>query len=741
VTKLGGAVTDRRAAVSESEATMLAAVFASVADAVVTTDPAARILRVNPAAEQLFGVSPDHARGLDVVDTLVDPADRDRARDWVRRLATGERFPPGMLARLRKADGTCFSGELALAPVFGGDGEILGLVGMARDVTARLAAEADAETLRAVVAAAAEAIIGLDEHGNVTSFSPSAERLYGWEAEEILGRPADILAAEHRRPHVEALRATLRAGDSIRRETTARRRDGSHVEVELSARPILGPGGRFRGGALTVLDVSERSRVQRTLDRIVEHAPNAIAVKDLEGHYLLYNQLGAVALGLDPGEIIGRRDPELFGAEQAEYLIEQDRRVIAANAPLTFQDEITARDGSVHSYLTTKFPLPDAGGRVEAVGLIAADVTEIRRAESARAQLAALVQAAPDAIIARDREGRIATWNPGAEAMFGLSAEQAVGRTYADLIVPEEERERFHELLEEIQSGRTVTVRSPRMRADGSRFPAQISVAPLTLLDGSWQGTLAMIRDITDLVDAELELRERADLLERSNADLERFAYTASHDLQEPLHSIRLSAGAVIEAAADRLDDEERELMTHIDTSAGRLSGQVRGLMEVARVALGGDSAERVPVEVAVRDAVDALRAAIAATGAEVDIRCPLPAVDLPRTVLSLVIQNLIGNAIKYHRHDTPPRIVVSGAAGDGYVEVRVADNGVGLAEADLSAIFDLFARGRTGVPGTGMGLAVSRRMLERHGGSLRGSSAGPGCGSKFTVRLPLGGD
>jgi signal transduction histidine kinase len=181
--------------------------------------------------------------------------------------------------------------------------------------------------------------------------------------------------------------------------------------------------------------------------------------------------------------------------------------------------------------------------------------------------------------------------------------------------------------------------------------------------------------------------------------------------------------------------------MTHIDTSAGRLSGQVRGLMEVARVALGGDSAERVPVEVAVRDAVDALRAAIAATGAEVDIRCPLPAARLPRTVLSLVIQNLIGNAIKYHRHDTPPRIVVSGAAGDGYVEVRVADNGVGLSEADLSGIFDLFARGRTGVPGTGMGLAVSRRMLERHGGSLRGSSAGPGCGSEFTVRLPLSGD
>jgi signal transduction histidine kinase len=157
-------------------------------------------------------------------------------------------------------------------------------------------------------------------------------------------------------------------------------------------------------------------------------------------------------------------------------------------------------------------------------------------------------------------------------------------------------------------------------------------------------------------------------------------------------------------------------------------------------VALGGDSEERVAIEVAVGDAVDALRAAIAGAGAEIDIRSPLPAVDLPRTELSLVLQNLIGNAIKYRRHDAPPRIVVSGAAGSDHVEVRVGDNGVGLSKDDLNRIFGLFARGRTGEPGTGMGLAVARRMLERHGGSLRGSSAGPGRGSEFTLTLPLSG-
>ena len=161
-----------------------------------------------------------------------------------------------------------------------------------------------------------------------------------------------------------------------------------------------------------------------------------------------------------------------------------------------------------------------------------------------------------------------------------------------------------------------------------------------------------MIRDITDLVEAELELRERADLLERSNADLERFAYAASHDLQEPLHSIRLSAGAVIAAAEDRLDADERELMAHIDAAAGRLSGQVRGLMEVAQVALGRGPA-RSGSRSRWRSATRSTRCAprrVERRRRDRGPRARCPTSQVPRMELSLVLQNLIANAIKYRR-------------------------------------------------------------------------------------------
>ena len=233
----------------------------------------------------------------------------------------------------------------------------------------------------------------------------------------------------------------------------------------------------------------------------------------------------------------------------------------------------------------------------------------------------------------------------------------------------------------QIRAGRTLPLRDARMRADGSKFPAQVS--PARLAHGG--GTLAIIRDISDLVAAEEALAEHATKLERSNADLERFAYAASHDLQEPLRSMKMGAAMVLAAATDRLDPDERGLLEHIEAAATRLSAQVHSLMEVAQVALGARPDERVLLAVAVQDAVGALRAAADAAEAEIDVQA-LPAVQVPRAEMSLVLQNLIANAIKYHRQRRSPAHHRDRHASDGHVEVHVADNGIGLTEADTRA-------------------------------------------------------
>jgi PAS domain S-box-containing protein len=732
---LGGDVTAGRTPADDHA--WLAAAFASLPEAVVASDRENRIRLVNTAAESLLGVRESEVLGRNGIDTMIEPRAHANARAAIRRILTGELERATIPTRMLRGDGTSFPAEVAVSPLRDGHGDVQGVIGVIRDVTERIEAEADIATLRAIVDAAEEAIVGVDRRGNILFFSPSAQRVYGWRADEVVGQPVTILISDHDRHLLPEVLSALQAGQTVRREGLARRKDGSHVEAELNASPILGPDGRMQGTALIVLDTSARERAQRMLERFFEHAPNVIAVKGLDGRYLLYSAQGRAIVRRPKDEFIGRTDREIWGDTFAEQLEEQDERVIRENRPITFENTWAGSAGEPLSFVTTKFPLPGPGGAPEAIGVIAADVTEIRRAETDRMQLAALVQAAPDAIIARDRDGRIATWNPGAEQMFGYTAQEAIGRSYVELVVPPDERDRVAHIVDKVNTGETRTGRSFRVRADGSRFPVQVSLAPLTMLDGSWQGTLAMIRDITDLVSAEEELRERAAALERSNADLERFAYAASHDLQEPLNSIRLSAGAVIEAAKERLDAEERELMAHIDAAASRLSGQVRGLMEVAQVALGRETGEQVALAVAIKDAIDALRAAAIECGAEIEVREPVPDVDVPRTELSAVLQNVISNAIKYRREGVTPRIVIAAEKGEAIIEVRVADNGLGLSDEELDRIFGLFERGASDVPGTGMGLATARRMLERLGGTILARSPGRGQGSEFTVLVP----
>jgi signal transduction histidine kinase len=144
-----------------------------------------------------------------------------------------------------------------------------------------------------------------------------------------------------------------------------------------------------------------------------------------------------------------------------------------------------------------------------------------------------------------------------------------------------------------------------------------------------------------------------------------------------------------------------------------------------------------VPVEVALQDACNALRAAIRESGADIDVVRPLPSVLVSRAELALLLQNMLANAIKFRRSDVPLRIRVRGDVTDGCVVVRIADNGVGMTLEDQAHVFAIFGRRREDVPGTGMGLAVCQRIANRRGGSIDVHSAGPGQGTEFVLRLP----
>jgi PAS domain S-box-containing protein len=684
-----------------------------------------RFLRVNPALCVMLCRPADKLVRLRWQD-VVHPDDLRAAEQAAERALAGEAVEAEV--RVRRPDGTDVPLRATARVLLGEDPQIVAHV---EDLSQRLAREA---TLEAVVDAAAEAILGIDENYVVRIFSPSAERMLGWTAEQFIGRSVWELMRPGREEQARALRDALSAGHTVHREGLIPRRDGSLIEVFVTAGPILAADGSYRGAAVTLLDVSQRRSAEREagrsrelLQQLIDNAPNVIAFKDREGRYRLLNRLGAVIFGRQPEEILGRSDYDLLDAEAAAANHAEDVRTMAAGRPLTFFKDVRMPDGAVRPYLTTKFPILRPDGSADGIGVIAADMSEIRRAEADRARLGALAEAAPDAIVIQAPDGTITSWNPGAEQMFGLAVDEAVGRSYEEAVVPESERATYRRIRRDLRYGRSRTVRMDAMRADGSIFPAQVSAAALA--EGA--GTVAIIRDISDLVAAQHEL-------ERSNADLERFAYAASHDLQEPLRTIRMGAETVMLAASERLDDDERGLLAHVEQAAGRMSSQVQALMDVARVALDDVSPEEAtPLQRALDDAIAALSAAIREAGAQIEVDGALPVAGIPRAEMALVLQNLISNAIKFGRPGERPVVVLRARESSGVVELRVSDNGVGLTEAAAARIFGLFERDRAGVPGTGVGLAVCRQILERRGGSISVSSGGRGQGAAFTLRLP----
>jgi PAS domain S-box-containing protein len=704
-----------------------------------------RFLGVDAALAAILGRSPQQLLTLRWQD-LIHPRDLRAAEVAAERVLRTE----GSFDQVLRA--THAAGPDLILRVMGSvmSGDPPALAIHCEDLTAQLTITAPAERLdeqesaaflHAVVDAAAEGIIGIDEHDCIRVFSPAAERLYGWTAAEVIGQPVWMLVPAELAGRARGLRDNLAAGRTVEGETVALRKDGTPTPIRLTASPIRGDDGRYRGAAVTVLDLSDQERAQfeveqsrQLLHHVMEHAPGVVAVKDHEGRYELLNRLGAAMLGKEPADVIGCTDFDLYAEADARLSREEDRRVLETGEPLIVTRDVAFADGEIRPLLITKFPIP--GARGARVGVVATDVTEIRRGRVDRARLEALVRAAPDAIVTTDLDARIRSWNPGAERMFGLSAEEAVGQS-ADILLPAHELARERDLRARINAGEVLTFRLAARRANGEAFPVEASAAPLIGSEGEHLGTVALVRDISDLLEQELELRERAERLERSNADLEAFAYAASHDLQEPLRSIRLAADVLLRSTAERIDDDERGLLGHVETAATRAGAQVDALLRVARVALGQMPQEPVPLDVALQDARNALRAAIRESEAEIDVHGPLPAARVSRAELALLLQNLLTNAIKFRRPEEPPRIDISAAVNGDCVELHVADNGVGMSADDRAHVFAIFGRGRADVPGTGMGLAVVQRMVNRRGGSIAVHSEGPGRGSEFVLRLP----
>jgi PAS domain S-box-containing protein len=380
------------------------------------------------------------------------------------------------------------------------------------------------------------------------------------------------------------------------------------------------------------------------------------------------------------------------------------------------------------------------------------DITERKRAEASAAQLAAIVEFSDDAIIGKDLQGIVTSWNAGSEKLFGYAADEMVGQPMVRLIPPERRQEET-EILGRIRHGENVRhFDTERLRKDGSVVSISVTVSPVKDPAGKIVGAWKVARDITERKQAqetihrlntELELRviERTAQLDAANKELEAFSYSVSHDLRAPLRHVQGYAELLTAATNGHLSGEAREHLQVISDASRDMGHLIDDLLDFSRTGRTELRTESVRLDELVQERIRALELATRDRNIVWKIG-PLPAVLGDRASLRQVFANLIGNAVKYsQRRD--PAVIEIGCAGeeDGRAVFFVRDNGVGFNMKYLPKLFGVFQRlhKASEFEGTGIGLAIVQRIILRHGGSVRAEGA-PNEGATFYFTLKLAG-
>jgi PAS domain S-box-containing protein len=444
-----------------------------------------------------------------------------------------------------------------------------------------------------------------------------------------------------------------------------------------------------------------------------------------------HEQLFGLASGSFPGTY------ESFLAcvhpEDREPVEEEVARCLTSRQEYRQEYRVVWPDGSVHWIEgRARFHCDEFGNPVRMLGVVQ-EITHRKLIEQHKARFGALFEAAQDAVLIADDDRRYIDANPAACELLGLPPEQLRGRRVEEFV----EEVRGVDVRQAWQHFQTAGVQRGECRirrADGTLFEVEYS-AKTNFSPGLH---LSILRDVTERKRAEQALARQAAELRRSNADLQDFAYVTSHDLQEPLRTIASFAQLLGQRYHDRLDEQANEFIDYIVSGVHRMKTLIDALLHYSQV-VNGEPAPLLPVRLAdvVHAATMNLQGVIEESHSRVTYG-ELPTVRGSHLQLVQLFQNLIGNAIKYRGADAPEVSINAESHGGEWI-ISVRDNGIGISREHLDRIFGVFKRlhGRE-IPGTGIGLAICRRIVERHGGRIWVESA-PGAGSTFYFTLPNG--
>jgi PAS domain S-box-containing protein len=463
----------------------------------------------------------------------------------------------------------------------------------------------------------------------------------------------------------------------------------------------------------------------------------AIFMMDPRGEIISWNAGAERIKGYKADEIVGHNFSCFFSPEDIRRgRPEEVLRMTAASGRHEERGMRVRKDGSRFLASVTFTALRDAAGNLRGFSEFSHDLSE---SKESGAKYRGLLEAAPDAMVVVNQSGGIVLLNAQAEKQFGYLRDELLGQQvtniipegFAERLIADGTRSAADALAQQIGTGIELYGR----RKNRSEFPIEIMLSPLEGPEGIL--VTAAIRDITKRKGAAEHLLKTVGELKRSNDELQQFAYVASHDLQEPLRMVASYTQLLAKRYTGRLDSDADEFIAFAVDGCNRMKGLIQDLLAYSRAGTTKKALHQVSGEDAFREALTNLRATVENSGALVTHDL-LPEIRADDTQLAQVFQNLVGNAIKYRSSAVPHVHVSAMKSGDNEWVFSVRDNGLGIDPQYFERIFILFQRlhGRDEFEGTGIGLAVCKKLLERMGGRIWVESQ-PGIGSNFCFALP----
>ena len=505
----------------------------------------------------------------------------------------------------------------------------------------------------------------------------------------------------------------------------------------------------------------------RQLQALLDNVPDRIYFKDLESRFIKLNGALARRLGVDdPEQVVGKTDFDFQLPERAREFYADEQRILQTGEALINKTEKQILPSGATAWTsTTKVPMRDAQGKITGLVGINRDITQQKQAEEelfqanqalvqAQTLLQAMLDNSLDWIYFKDTQSRILKMGRSlARAMGMADPEAAVGKTDFDFRLPEQAQEFYEDEQRMFRTGEALINKTEKqILANGETGWTSTTKVPMRNPEGKIVGLVGINRDITQQKQAEEALRQRDEKLRqfaaqlgRSNRELQDFAYVASHDLQEPLRKITVFGERLKERNNGNFDPESLDYMDRMQKATGRMQTLINDLLSFSRVTTKAQPFAPVNLAEVAAGVVEDLEGRIELVKGRVELG-NLPVIDAEALQMRQLLQNLIGNALKFRRPEAPPVVKVEaqliadpGAPEKQLCRLTVSDNCIGFEEKYVDRIFNVFQRlhTRNEYEGTGMGLAIVRKIALYHGGDITAKSK-PGEGSTFILTIPV---